>query len=221
MRRVIRTVGAIDYDETALADVTTKFKGWIEKLYVDATGQQVHRGDPLFEIYSPELYSAQVEYLLALDQSGRRCRRRQTLEVQRADQAEVLRHLRTSRSPSSRRRDRPQKTLRINAPARRHRGRERWWSRARWWTPGMKLYRLADLALVWVQAQIYEQDLPFVQLGQEATVTLSYLPDRKFRGRVTYIYPDGGREDAHGARCGWSFTTPAISSSRACSPRWN
>ena len=54
---------------------------------------------------------------------------------------------------------------------------------------GMKLYRLADLGTVWVQSQIYEQDLPFVRLGQEATVSLSYLPDRKFRGRVTYVYP--------------------------------
>jgi Cu(I)/Ag(I) efflux system membrane fusion protein len=59
-------VATIDYNETALADVTTKFKGWIEKLYVDATGALVHRGDPLFEIYSPELYSAQTEYLAAL-----------------------------------------------------------------------------------------------------------------------------------------------------------
>ena len=54
---------------------------------------------------------------------------------------------------------------------------------------GMKLYRLADLGIVWVQAQVYEQDLAFVRLGQEATVSLSYLPDRKFRGRVTYVYP--------------------------------
>ena len=58
LRKTIRTVGTIDYNETALADVTTKFKGWIEKLNVDATGQLVHRGEPLFEVYSPELYSA-------------------------------------------------------------------------------------------------------------------------------------------------------------------
>src|ERR1035441_7532458 len=69
LRRAVRTVGVVDFDETALTDVTTKFKGWVEKLYVDSTGQQVHRGQPLFEIYSPELYSAQVEYLLALGQS--------------------------------------------------------------------------------------------------------------------------------------------------------
>src|SRR6266568_1227317 len=70
LRRIIRTVGTIDYDETTLADVTTKFKGWIEKLYVNATGQLVMKGDPLFEIYSPDLYSAQVEYLLATDPSN-------------------------------------------------------------------------------------------------------------------------------------------------------
>jgi multidrug resistance efflux pump len=59
-------VGIVEHSEAAVAEVTTKFSGWVEKLYVDATGQHVHRGDPLFEIYSPELYSAQVEYLLAL-----------------------------------------------------------------------------------------------------------------------------------------------------------
>ncbi len=68
LRRTIRTVGTINYNETALADVTTKFKGWIEELDVDATGELVHRGEPLFSIYSPDLYSAQVEYLLSLRQ---------------------------------------------------------------------------------------------------------------------------------------------------------
>src|SRR5262249_11300347 len=68
LRRIIRTVGTIDYNETTIVNVTTKFKGWIETLNIDATGQLVHRGEPLFSIYSPELYSAEVEYLLALNQ---------------------------------------------------------------------------------------------------------------------------------------------------------
>jgi multidrug efflux pump subunit AcrA (membrane-fusion protein) len=72
LRRSIRTVGTIDYNETALAEVTTKFKGWIEKLDADATGQLVHRGEPLFEIYSPELYSAEAEYLAVLNSTRRR-----------------------------------------------------------------------------------------------------------------------------------------------------
>src|ERR1022692_295912 len=69
LRKTIRTVGTIDYNETALADVTTRFKGWIEKLDVDATGQLVHRGEPLFEVYSPELYDPQVEFLKAVTNS--------------------------------------------------------------------------------------------------------------------------------------------------------
>jgi len=64
LRRTIRTVGVIDYDETKLADVTTKFKGWIEKLYVNSTGQEVKKGDPLFEVYSPEIFNAEQEYLV-------------------------------------------------------------------------------------------------------------------------------------------------------------
>src|SRR5271169_2165959 len=70
LRRTLRTVGTIDYNETALADVTTKFKGWIEKLDVDATGELVHRGEPLFEIYSPELYSAEAEFLAVLNSTN-------------------------------------------------------------------------------------------------------------------------------------------------------
>src|SRR6516165_9558007 len=67
LRHLVRTVGAIEYNEATLADVTTKFRGWVEKLYVDTTGQLVMKGEPLFEIYSPELYSAQREYVLALE----------------------------------------------------------------------------------------------------------------------------------------------------------
>ncbi|MBU6408948.1 MAG: efflux RND transporter periplasmic adaptor subunit, partial [Verrucomicrobia bacterium] len=70
LRRTVRTVGLVDYNEPAETDVTTKFKGWIEKLYVDATGLLVHKGDPLFTIYSPELYSAEVEYLTALSHTA-------------------------------------------------------------------------------------------------------------------------------------------------------
>lgn len=74
--RTVRTVGVIDFDETALAEVSTKFRGWIEKLYVDSTGKQMHRGEPLFEIYSPELYLAQTQdpsdARLSYQLSGRR-----------------------------------------------------------------------------------------------------------------------------------------------------
>jgi RND family efflux transporter MFP subunit len=188
LRRLVRTVGVIDFDEAALAEVSTKFRGWIERLYVDATGKQMHRGEPLFEIYSPELYLAQTEYLLTLDsptnQSGVAAQLRKTAAMTKLrywdiseDQIAELARTRV-----------PKKTLRINAP-RDGIVVEKMVVEGQMVEPGMKLYRLADLGTIWVQSQIYEQDMPLIQLGQEATVSLSYLPDRKFRGRVAYVYP--------------------------------
>src|ERR1022692_541173 len=188
LRRAVRTVGVVDFDETALAEVSTKFRGWVEKLYVDATGKQMHRGEPLFEIYSPELYLAQTEYLLTLDsptnQGGVAAELRKTAAMTKLrywdiseDQIAELGRTRT-----------PKKTLRMNAP-RDGIVVEKMVVEGQMVEAGMKLYRLADLGTVWVQSQIYEQDLPIVRLGQEATVSLAYLPDRKFRGRVTYVYP--------------------------------
>jgi Cu(I)/Ag(I) efflux system membrane fusion protein len=188
LRRVIRTVGVIDYNESGLADVTTKFKGWVEKLYVDTTGQQVHRGDPLFEIYSPELYSAEVEYLLsrrtgnqAADAGVEALRTSARLKLKYWDISDQqIAELDKSGEPK--------KTLQVLAPIDGFVTEKRV-VEGQMVDAGMKIYRLADLGLVWVQGEIYEQDLPYIKLGQEAVVTLSYLPDRKFRGRVTYIYP--------------------------------
>jgi RND family efflux transporter MFP subunit len=188
LRRLIRTVANVDYDETALADVTTKYKGWIEKLYVDSTGALVNPGDPLFEIYSPELYSAQTEYLAALsgESGSSSAEDRALLDSARTklkfyDISDTqIAELEKTRQAT--------KTLTITAPIAGF-VVEKNVVAGQMVDSGMKLYRLADIGVVWVYAQVYEQDLSAVQLGQEATMTLSYLPDRKFRGRVTYIYP--------------------------------
>ena len=186
LRRTIRTVGTIEYNETALVDVTTKFKGWIEKLDVDATGQLVHRGEPLFEIYSPDLYSAEAEYLSVLgtntDSSAAAVREAALEKLKFYDITdEQIAGLEKSRVPL--------KTLAMLAPADGF-VIEKNVVQGQMVEAGMRLYRLADLGIVWVFAQVYEQDLPYVQLGQEAIVKLSSLPDREFRGRVTYVYPD-------------------------------
>jgi RND family efflux transporter MFP subunit len=184
--RTIRTVGTIDYNETALVDVTTKFKGWIEKLDVDATGQLVHRGEPLFEIYSPDLYSAEAEYLSVpgtnTDSSAMTLREAALGKLKFYDITDdQIATLEKSREPG--------KTQAVLAPADGFVIEKNVVS-GQMVEAGTKLYRLADLGIVWVFAQVYEQDLPYVQLGQEATVKLASLPDREFRGRVTYIYPD-------------------------------
>ena len=183
LRRTVRTVGTIDYDETSLAEVTTKFKGWIEKLYVDSTGTLVHKGDTLFDIYAPELYNAQVEYLLAM-QAGAGS---ETMKLSALTKLkffdipdEQIARLAESKTPA--------KTVPVRSP-RDGIVMEKMAVAGQMADAGMKLYRIADLATVWVLAQVYEQDLPLVKLGQEAAVTLAYLPDRTYRGRVTYIYP--------------------------------
>src|ERR1035437_3955139 len=204
LRRNIRTVGNIDYNETALEDVTTKFKGWIDKLYVDATGQQVHRGDPLFEIYSPDLYSAQREYLIAIE-PGTNAPDGASLRVSALTKLKFF-DISAGQIAELERTGQPRKTLRILAP-RDGFVVEKMVVQGQMVDPGMKLYRLADLGLVWVQAQIYEQDLAYVKLGQEATVTLAYLPDRDFRGRVTYIYPNVD-EKTRTARVRMEFHNP-------------
>jgi membrane fusion protein, copper/silver efflux system len=203
LRRTIRTVGTIDYNETALADMTTKFKGWIEKLDVDATGELVHRGEPLFEIYSPELYSAETEYLAVLDSTNDpnsamlREAALDKLEFFDISDAQIA-TLEKSREPK--------KTLDVLAPADGF-VIEKNVVQGQMVDAGMTLYRLADLGIVWVYAQVYEQDLPFVQLGEEATVKLSSLPDREFRGRVTYIYPNVD-EKTRTARVRLEFENP-------------
>lgn len=202
LRRIIRTVGAIDYNETALADVTTKFRGWIENLHVDSTGKQVHKGEPLFDIYSPDLYSAQNEYVLALNQggaSGLKASARQKLRLFDISEDQIA-ELEKSRQP--------QRTLRVDAPID---GIvvEKMAVRGQMVEAGMKLYRLADLSIVWVQSQIYEQDLALLKLGQEAEVSLSYLADRKFSGRVTYIYPTVD-EKTRTARVRMEFHNPGL-----------
>jgi RND family efflux transporter MFP subunit len=184
LQRTLRTVATVAYDETSLADVTTKFRGWIEKLHVNATGQQVHRGDTLFEIYSPELYSAQTEYILASrDTTG-------ALAGMKASAATKLKYFDISDDQIAELQltQQPRKTLRITAP-RDGIVVERNAVEGQMVEAGMNLYRIADLGLVWVQAEIFEQDTPLLRIGQEALVTLAYLPDRKFRGRVTFIYP--------------------------------
>lgn len=188
LRRTIRTVGNIDYNEPSLVDVTTKFKGWIEKLYVDATGQQVHRGDPLFEIYSPELYSAEVEYLIALAAPANSLQERPGLKFSALTKLKYF-DISDEQIAELEKTHQPRKTMRILSPGDGF-VTDKMVVEGQMVDTGMKIYRLADLSLVWVYAQIYEQDLVYLKLGQEAVMTLPYLPGRQFRGRVTYIYPN-------------------------------
>jgi Cu(I)/Ag(I) efflux system membrane fusion protein len=188
----IRAVGRIVSEETSLADVALKVNGWVGEVHVDAVGAPVKRGEVLFGVYSPELYAAQQEFLTAL----RSQERAQTTNA--PDRADYLVSAARNRlrlwDIADADLDRlaksgePLENLPIRAPVTGY-VVEKNLVEGSAFTPGQRLYRIAPLAQVWVEAQVYESELPLVSAGQRATVTLPYLPDRSFEAKVEYVYP--------------------------------
>lgn len=192
--KTIRTVGRVDYDEQLVTFINTKFEGWIEKLHVDETGQHVNKGQPLFDVYSRELYSAQEEYLAAVRGLERVADASEMVKQQSRDLLEAalikLRYLDVSEEQIQRLADTKEikKTLTIHSPAE---GivTEKMALEGMYVKPGMKLYTIADLSQVWVYVDVYEYQLPWISVGQNATMTLPYVPGKGFEGKVVYIYP--------------------------------
>ena len=194
LNRTIRAVGTIQIDERRLAVVAPKFDAWIETLTVDTTGAVVRRGQPLMQVYSPELVLAQQEYLVAW-------KSRQTLENAAPDARQAaaalaegaLQRLRNVdiTGPQIERLQREgtaTRTLTLTSPAD---GvvLEKTAVRGMRFMAGETLYRIAELSEVWLIADVFEQDLSLIQIGQTATVTVNAYPDRPFTGRVGFIYP--------------------------------
>lgn len=191
----VRTVGIVNFDETRIAEVAPKVGGFIERLYVDFTGRPVRRGEPLLEIYSPELVAAQEELLLAgrLDErlgesavpgisggtSDLVTSARRRLRLWDISEGQIREILRTGRV---------QCTLTLFAPVS---GVvvDKQVVRGQAVQPGETLYTIADLSEVWVEAELREADAARVQVGAPATVELAAFPGRPIAGRVEYIYP--------------------------------
>src|SRR5665213_1294548 len=191
----VRAAGVVRYDETKQSDVNVKVEGWIRELYVDATGQPIQKGQPLFTLYSPDLLNTQNEYLLALrtrDQLQQStipdarqraedlvasARQRLALWDLPADDLRALEQKRQAtdavvfRSPAS------GFVIEKQALAGLH------------VMPGQSLYKVADLSTVWVEADVYETEIAGVQVGTLATVTVDAYPGERFAGRVVYVYP--------------------------------
>lgn len=195
----IRAVGRLTYDETRLKDVTLKLKGWISRLHVEATGQPIRMGQPLLTIYSPELYAAQQEYLLALrsqqspsatpsSPGGAGGATRSDYLVRGAEQKLRLWDLTPSQIASIAKRGEPIENVPILSPASGF-VIEKDVVEGAAVEPGQRLFRIAALDKVWVEADVYEAELHQVKKGQSATVTLPYLPGRELEGKVAYVYP--------------------------------
>jgi Cu(I)/Ag(I) efflux system membrane fusion protein/cobalt-zinc-cadmium efflux system membrane fusion protein len=196
LQRSVRAMGRVEYDERRMTDINTKVAGWVERLFVDFTGQQVREGEPLLELYSPELVAAQEEYLTMLDYLERLERQGADEDVLRgasellAASLQRLRYWDVSEAQIERlRRERQAtRTLTVYTPQDGVVVHKAVLDGA-YINPGQHLYRIAELSRVWVTANVYEYELPWVAEGQEAEVTLSYLPGRTFHGRVTHVYP--------------------------------
>jgi RND family efflux transporter MFP subunit len=191
----IRTVGSITYDETRIYAVNTKFDGWIERLYVDFVGQTVKKGQRLFDLYSPQLVTAQEEYLLARDQFVRfsqspypdiRENARRLLDAT----STRLRYWDLTAAQIAKLEETGQirKNLTVYSPA----GgvvTEKNALEGHYVKAGEHQYEITDLSVVWVDVDVYEYELPWVRKGMPASMELAYIPGKRFAGKVLFIYP--------------------------------
>ncbi len=193
LEKKIRASAHIAYDESRIKDVNTKFHGWVESLNADFTGRLVKKGEPLFSIYSPELVSAQEEYLLAL-----KARDLAAKQASLAASSETL-------VDSSRKRlaywDLTEEQLKELERSRHALRAVTFYApftgfviqkeivQGKFVMAGETLYRIADISVVWLMADLYEQDVPSVSVGQEVSIELPFFPGEKLTGRISYLYP--------------------------------
>ncbi len=208
LHRTIRTIGRIEYDERGLATINTKIEGWIEKLHVNYTGDYVKKGEPVAEIYSPELYATQQEFLNVLEWTGKKpagSGDRKLYYNKEADFPDLLARDAQAMVKAARQRLKlwdvsdaqidkiektgtPVRTLTIYSPASGYVVQKAALQGMRV-MPGEKLLDIVDLSTLWVVADIYENDLPFVKIGQKATINLSNFSGKKIESTIDYLYP--------------------------------
>ena len=195
LSRTIKTVGRVDFNEERMARLHPKVDGWIEEIRIDKTGQHVEPDDILLSLYSPKLVSAQQEYLLALNNEAtlasspfeqirngakdltKSARERLELldvpehQVHELEQSRAIKKYIHIHAPWA------GTVIRIGARA------------GQFVTPSTELYMMVDLEQVWVYADVYEYELPWVKVGDEVAMTLASVPGKTFRGTLDYIYP--------------------------------
>jgi Cu(I)/Ag(I) efflux system membrane fusion protein len=193
LRQSFRAVGQVAYDESKLADVNLKVQGFITKLFVSQTGQRVAAGQPLLSLYSPELYNAQQDFLLAIRGASAAAvggpNRASGLDLGRAARQRLhLLGLSEQQIANIEKNGTPTENVTIASPASGF-VIEKDVVEGASVSAGMRLFRIAALNKVWVEADVYEGDLGNVHVGQSATVTLDYLPGRSYEAKVAYLYP--------------------------------
>lgn len=193
--RTVRTSGQIVADETRIAHIHVKTPGWIENVYVDFVGQLVKKGQPLFTIYSPDLVATQEEYLIA--KRGQKslgaspykevvtgsdsllASARQRLLLWDLSEAQIKKLDETGEV---------NKTITVYSPVTGYVTDRKAFPHVSV-NADTDIYTVADLSRVWVTADVYESEMPYIKVGQTANIKLSYIPGKTYNGRVTYSYP--------------------------------
>ncbi len=189
------TVGLVTFNERTLSQINTKVNGWVERLYVNATGDPVRRGQALLSIYSPDLVSAEEEYLLAL---------LNLKEMEKSPIPEMAAGARRLAEASRRRLEyfdisaTQIEALKSSGQVKKHlvlaspvQGivTKRLVTQGAYVQAGMPLLEVADLSTIWVDTYIYQYELPWIKVGQKVEMNLAYLPGETFAGQIDYIYP--------------------------------
>jgi RND family efflux transporter MFP subunit len=193
----IRTIGILDYNQKNIASINTKYEGWIEKVQVNYIGEPVHKGDILFEIYSPQLVTTQMEYLSNLQYVKKLAAGGEADAVQRARSLlEATRErlgfwdITADQISALERNGKATRTLKVYSPvsgiviSKMSDSLE-----GAKVMPGMNIYKIADLSTVWAQIQVYEDQVKHLALGQTAQLTLDAFPGRHWSGKIVYIDP--------------------------------
>ena len=180
--KFIRTVGRIDYDETTLTHLHPKAEGWMERLNIRAEGEPIKKGEKLGEFYSPEILSAQLDYLVAINQSGpeRALKAKNRLRLLGVTEATINRIMKTGKS---------QNLIPVHAPSTgvvtMLAAREGMYLK-----PEMEFLTIADLSKIWVWVDIFEHQISWMQEGLSAEITVPAFPGKSWEGKVDYIYPE-------------------------------
>jgi membrane fusion protein, copper/silver efflux system len=181
LRMTIRTIGIVQADETKVAHVHLRTEGWVQEVYVNYTGQQVRNDEHLLSIYSPNFLTTQQEYLNAVKSRQKELAQlaQQRLELWNVPAGEIKEIERTGK---------PRTYLTLRSPLA---GTvlEKNAFVGQYITAQTQLYVVADLSTVWVQAKVYEYELPHIDVGQLATATLDAIPGQEFRGKVMFVQP--------------------------------
>jgi membrane fusion protein, copper/silver efflux system len=211
LSKTIRTVGRVESDERKITTVNLKVEGWIEKLYADYSGKYVKKGDPIADIYSPELLSTQLEFINLLkwkdEKGGQKIQRNIEFNwgdrygttaamvsfdldavMKVAKQKLMLWEIPEEQIKQIEETKEPVKTFTVVSPVSGYIIQKPVVKGTRV-TPGDKIVDVLDLSSVWIVADIFEPDLPLIKVGQAAKISLSYFPDKAFSAKIDFIYP--------------------------------